>query len=75
MAQADDLVGRLAAYGIERVHSSAARRCSDTVRPYSLAAGVPLASEPALTEEGFKDEPGGCPGPGRRAAGRHVAQR
>jgi 8-oxo-dGTP diphosphatase len=57
VAQADDLVGRLAAYGIERVHSSAARRCSDTVRPFSLAAGVPLASEPSLTEDGFKAEP------------------
>ncbi|MCZ3389652.1 MAG: NUDIX hydrolase [Actinomycetia bacterium] len=56
-AQADALIARLAAYGIARVHSSAARRCSDTVRPYSLAAGVPLASEPALTEDGFKSTP------------------
>ncbi len=55
--QAESLVGRLAAYGVERIHSSAARRCSDTVRPYSLAVGVPLASEPALTEEGFDSTP------------------
>ncbi len=57
VAQADGLVGRLAAYGVQRVHSSAARRCSDTVRPYSLDAGVPLASEPTLTEVGFASAP------------------
>ncbi|MCZ3385602.1 MAG: NUDIX hydrolase [Actinomycetia bacterium] len=56
-AQADVLVGRLMAYGVERVHSSAARRCSDTVRPYSLAAGVPLAAEPALSEAGYRSAP------------------
>lgn len=55
--QAEALVARLTAYGVERVHSSAARRCSDTVRPYSLATGIPLASEPTLTEEGFNDDP------------------
>jgi 8-oxo-dGTP pyrophosphatase MutT (NUDIX family)/phosphohistidine phosphatase SixA len=55
--QALGLVLRLSAYGIQRVHSSAARRCSDTVRPYSLEIGAPLASEPALTEQGFHDDP------------------
>ncbi|MEO8106373.1 MAG: histidine phosphatase family protein [Actinomycetes bacterium] len=56
-AQAEKLVSRLSAYGAARVHSSAARRCSDTVRPYSLATGIPLASEPTLTEQGFHDGP------------------
>ena len=28
------------------------------MRPYSLAAGVPLASEPSLTEDGFESAPG-----------------
>lgn len=55
--QSEVLVHALAAYGITRLHSSAARRCSDTVRPYSLTAGVPLASEPALTEESFREAP------------------
>jgi 8-oxo-dGTP diphosphatase len=55
--QADALVERLTAFGVQRVHSSAARRCADTVRPFSLAAGVPLASEPALTEESFRAAP------------------
>jgi 8-oxo-dGTP diphosphatase len=55
--QAEVLVRALAAYGVTRLHSSAARRCSDTVRPYSLTAGVPLAAEPSLTEEGFEEAP------------------
>ncbi len=55
--QADALVARLAAYGVQRVHTSAARRCADTVRPYSLETGVPVAAEPSLTEEGFRAEP------------------
>jgi 8-oxo-dGTP pyrophosphatase MutT (NUDIX family)/phosphohistidine phosphatase SixA len=55
--QADLLVPRLGAYGVQRVHSSAARRCADTVRPYALAYGVPLAAEPALTEESFRLDP------------------
>jgi 8-oxo-(d)GTP phosphatase len=58
VGQADALVERLTAYGVRRVHSSAARRCADTVRPYSLAAGVPLAAEPTLTEESFDATPG-----------------
>ncbi len=74
VAQADELVGRLAAYGVERVHSSAARRCSDTVRPYSLAAGVPLASEPALTEDGFDVCPRGGARASWRPAGRCLAR-
>lgn len=57
IAQSAALVERFAAYGVQRVHSSAARRCSDTVRPYSLAVGVPLAAEPALTEAGFASAP------------------
>jgi 8-oxo-dGTP diphosphatase len=52
--QADALVPRLAAYAISRVHSSAARRCTDTVRPYALTFGVPLAAEPSLTEESYQ---------------------
>jgi 8-oxo-dGTP pyrophosphatase MutT (NUDIX family)/phosphohistidine phosphatase SixA len=55
--QADALVARLAAYGVQRVHTSAARRCADTVRPYSLETGVPVAAEPSLTEDGFRAEP------------------
>ena len=56
--QSDQLVPRLAAFGVRRVHSSAARRCVDTVRPYALAQGVPLAAEPALTEESYRADPG-----------------
>ena len=55
--QSEALVPRLAAYGVQRVHTSAARRCADSVRPYSLAAGVPLAAEPVLTEGSFLADP------------------
>jgi 8-oxo-dGTP diphosphatase len=57
IVQSDALIARLAAYGIEAVHSSAARRCTDTVRPYALSTGVPLVAEPALTEESYQQDP------------------
>lgn len=56
--QSDELVTSLGAYGVTRVHSSAARRCTDTVRPYTLSAGIPLVAEPALTEESYLAAPG-----------------
>ena len=58
---------RLAAYGVARVHSSAARRCSDTVRPYSLAAGVPLVVRAGADRGGLRGRPAGLPW--SRAAG------
>ena len=57
LAQSVALVARLASYGVQRVHTSAARRCADTVRPYSLEAGLPLVAEPALTEASFQADP------------------
>jgi 8-oxo-dGTP diphosphatase len=53
VVQSELLTHRLAAYGVVRVHSSAARRCTDTVRPYALAQGLPLVAEPMLTEESY----------------------
>ncbi|MFL6180228.1 MAG: NUDIX hydrolase [Actinomycetes bacterium] len=55
--QSEALIQRLAAYGVVRVHTSAARRCTDTVRPYALERGIPLVAEPALTEDSFQSEP------------------
>lgn len=49
--QARRLVAILTAFGIERVVSSPARRCVDTIRPYADSAGVTLTTEPDLTEE------------------------
>jgi 8-oxo-dGTP diphosphatase len=55
--QSATLIERLVAFGVLRVHSSAARRCADTVRPYALAQALPLIAEPALTEESFHASP------------------
>ncbi len=43
------LAGLLACYGRCRVISSAARRCTDTVRPYAAASGVKVEVDPVLT--------------------------
>jgi 8-oxo-dGTP diphosphatase len=59
VVQSAALIARLSAYGVQAVHSSAARRCTDTVRPYALSTGVPLVAEPALTEESFRHDPAG----------------
>jgi 8-oxo-dGTP diphosphatase len=50
-AQADRLAVLLACFGIERVVSSDALRCVDTVRPYATAARVHVELEPRVTEE------------------------
>lgn len=58
--QAKVLVRRLQAYGVRRIHASAARRCVQTVEPYSAATGMTTVIEPALTEEGFRLDPTGA---------------
>jgi 8-oxo-(d)GTP phosphatase len=55
--QAAALVPLLAAYGVGRVHSSAARRCVTTVEPYAEHIAAPVVLEPALTEDGFELDP------------------
>jgi 8-oxo-dGTP diphosphatase len=55
--QSDELVTRLAAYGIDRVHTSAARRCVQTVSPYADVQGLPVVHEASLTEDAFRDAP------------------
>lgn len=57
MAQALELVGRLAAYGPRHVTSSDARRCRATVEPFVDVADLPLETEHALSEEGCADDP------------------
>lgn len=49
--RADDLVPLLSAYGVERVVSSPARRCVDTVEPFAHRVGVDLARDPRLSED------------------------
>jgi len=55
--QADELVPLLGAYGVRRVHSSAARRCMTTLQPYADRHGLPLVPERSLSEEGFLEDP------------------
>lgn len=60
-AQAQDLVGVLAAYDVRRVCSSSATRCVHTIAPYAKAAGVTVASTGWLSEEGYEDKPAKMP--------------
>jgi 8-oxo-dGTP diphosphatase len=55
--QAIELVPRMAAYGIEQIHTSAATRCVQSVQPYADVVGAPLILEPDLTEEGYAESP------------------
>jgi 8-oxo-(d)GTP phosphatase len=48
-ADSRELAGLLACYGRCRVISSAARRCTDTVRPYAAASGAQVEVDPLLT--------------------------
>ncbi len=56
-SQAKDLAPMLSAYGIERVHSSDASRCLETVRRYAKSLDADVRLEPALSEESFHDRP------------------
>jgi 8-oxo-dGTP diphosphatase len=55
--QSDMLVERIAAYGVQRVHTSEARRCVQSVTPYAEHAGLPVVYEPALTENAYEETP------------------
>jgi len=55
--QSDSLVERIAAYGVQRIHTSAARRCVQSVTPYAEHAGLPVVHEPALTEAAYDEAP------------------
>ena len=59
-AQADALAGLLAAYGVQRIHSSDARRCLETVGPLAAALGLPVLAEPLLSEDGSAGDPAGA---------------
>ena len=55
--QAQSIVPLLAAYGVTRLVSSSSLRCSDTLRPYAAAAGLPLRLRDGLSEEGYAADP------------------
>jgi phosphohistidine phosphatase SixA/8-oxo-dGTP pyrophosphatase MutT (NUDIX family) len=56
-SQAKALVPLLAAYGIERVHSSDATRCRETVKRYAKSIDADVHLEPALSEESYVERP------------------
>lgn len=51
------LVPLLGAYGVRRLHPSAAARCVRTVKPFARSAHLGLQDEPLLTEEAFDEDP------------------
>jgi 8-oxo-dGTP diphosphatase len=56
-SQAKALVPMLAAYGIDRVHSSDASRCLETVKRYAKSIDADIDLEPALSEESYVERP------------------
>lgn len=55
--QAANMVGVLAAFGIEKLHSSDSRRCRDTLNPYASAREISIKLEKSLSEERHKENP------------------
>lgn len=57
--QAERLVELLRCFGIERVVTSDALRCVDTVRPYASSVGALIELEPRVSEKACRDNPSG----------------
>ena len=58
--QAAGLADLVAAYRVQRIHSSDSRRCLETVAPLGAALGLPVLAEPLLSEDGSADDPAGA---------------
>ncbi|HEX2361316.1 MAG TPA: NUDIX domain-containing protein [Jiangellaceae bacterium] len=58
--EARSLVAPFTAIGLDRVVSSDAVRCIDSVRPYADAAGVSMEPHKALSEEEYRSQPLGA---------------
>lgn len=56
-AQAESLVPLLHAFGGETVYAADRVRCAQTVEPFAFDRGLPIANEPALTEEAYSADP------------------
>jgi 8-oxo-dGTP diphosphatase len=56
-SQSKMIVPLLDAFGIETVHASSSRRCTETVRRLAKHLDQRVISEPDLTEEAFHDDP------------------
>ncbi len=51
------IVPLLACFGVTRIDSSPAKRCTDTVAPYATAVGVEIRTHDALTEPSHAERP------------------
>jgi 8-oxo-dGTP pyrophosphatase MutT (NUDIX family)/phosphohistidine phosphatase SixA len=56
-SQSKVLVPLLDAFGIEAIHASSSRRCTETMRRFAKHLDARVTSEPELTEEAFHDDP------------------
>ena len=56
-SEAKALVPLLRAFGIDRIHSSDAARCMQTVQTFASQAHVTIEQEPLFSEAGFEDKP------------------
>lgn len=56
-SQAKALVPMLGAYGITSLHSSDAKRCTETLKRYAKAVDQPIELEPTLSEEAHAERP------------------
>jgi 8-oxo-dGTP diphosphatase len=56
-AQAEALAGQLLAFGPTDVYAADRVRCHQTVEPLAEELGVVICNEPALTEEGYAENP------------------
>jgi 8-oxo-(d)GTP phosphatase len=54
---AKSLVPLLSAFGIQRLHTSPAIRCCQTLQPYARATRYPLVEEPSVGERAFDTDP------------------
>lgn len=55
--QAQALVPQCLVFGAQHVHSADRVRCEQTVGPLAETLGVPILSEPTLSEEAYHDDP------------------
>ncbi|GLX98789.1 NUDIX hydrolase [Herbidospora sp. NBRC 101105] len=53
LAQADVVAAALAAYAPQHLVSSPSRRCTQTLKPYATATGLPIRKEKLLSEPGY----------------------
>ncbi|NAS26627.1 NUDIX domain-containing protein [Herbidospora sp. NEAU-GS84] len=53
LAQADVVAAALAAYAPRHLVSSPSRRCTQTLKPYATATGLPIRKEKLLSEPGY----------------------